>query len=138
VSSAQPIREMRRATGRRGSKSGVFCCNFQVRTSVAETPDKFKSFLFVVLVVALSKASTDMSNAKHLRAQRMIVRKMGRVSALPRKMTFTAHERNRPVSEEAVSVSPMVCVLAWSIADYTAALVSVVDLLPKVLPPIRI
>lgn len=69
MSSAQAISKMQWATSKKGSMSGVFCCNFQVRMSVAEMPVRFNSVFFVALVVAPSEASADMSDAKHLRAQ---------------------------------------------------------------------
>lgn len=68
----------------------------------------------------------------------MIDGKMIGVFALPSEMALSAYKRNRPVSEEAVSVSPVMTVYARSIADDAAAIVSVVDVLPKFLPPIRV
>lgn len=116
----------------------MFCCNCQVKTNVAETPDKFKSLLFATLVVAFSETASKVSNTKHLLAQRMIVRKMLRVSTSPCKMTFTANEGDRPTSEEAVSVSPVVCIIARSSANHATALVTEVHLPAKLLPPFRL
>jgi len=75
-----------------------------------------------------------MSDSEHLRAQRMIIRNMVRVSALPCKMTFPAHKRYGPASEEAVPVGPMMAVYPRRIANDTAALITDVYLTAKLLP----